>query len=95
MGGYMKVGFAEIANAASSITSGASQVQGQLDDLQQQVTKTLAAWEGATQGAYQEAQAKWTQAATDLQEVLAAIGIAVQQAGEAYQAAEQKNTARW
>jgi len=95
MTGPIKVTFGEIQSAASSIQSGASQVQGQLDDLQQQVTKTLSAWEGSSSGAYQEAQAKWTQAATDLQEVLAAIGIAVQQAGEAYQAAEQKNTGRW
>lgn len=91
----IKASFGQIAEAASSISSGATQVQQQLDDLKSQVDKTLAQWEGAAQGAYQASQAKWAQAAGDLQAVLAAIGTAVQQAGEAYQQAEQANTNRW
>uniref|UniRef100_UPI0039BF075E WXG100 family type VII secretion target n=1 Tax=Lentzea alba TaxID=2714351 RepID=UPI0039BF075E len=91
----MRVGFGEIAAAAAEISSGASQVDQQLSDLKDQVTKTLAQWEGSNSGAYQQAQEKWAQAAADLQSVMAAIGTAVQQAGEAYQAAEKKNEGRW
>jgi early secretory antigenic target protein ESAT-6 len=95
MGERMKIGFAEIATASQQISSGASQVQQQLDDLQTKVSSTLAQWEGSNQESYKAAQDKWSQAAADLQSVMAAIGTAVQQAGEAYQAAEQRNTARW
>ncbi|MET8756739.1 WXG100 family type VII secretion target [Lentzea sp. NPDC004782] len=95
MDGGIKATFGEIESAGSQISSGASQVQQQLDDLKAQVDKTLAAWEGSAQGAYQASQAKWAQAAGDLQAVLAAIGTAVQQAAEAYRTAEQQNTQRW
>ncbi|USX50726.1 WXG100 family type VII secretion target [Lentzea sp. HUAS12] len=91
----LKVTFAEITNASSTINSSATQVQGQLDDLRQEVTKTLANYQGDARAAYEAAQKKWDEAAADLQAVLAAIGTAVGQAGEAYEAAERANTQRW
>lgn len=91
----IKASFAEIAAAASQI-SGASKTIDQLnDDLKGKVTSTLANWDGASGEAYNEAQRKWDAASADLNAVLAAIGTAVQQASEAYQQAEQSNTARW
>jgi 6 kDa early secretory antigenic target len=91
----LKVTFAEIQNASSTINSSATQVQSQLDDLRQEVTKTLANYQGDARAAYEEAQRKWDQAAADLQAVLAAIGTAVGQAGQAYEAAEKQNVGRW
>ena len=91
----LKVTFAEIQNASSTINSSATQVQSQLDDLRQEVTKTLAGYQGSAREAYEAAQAKWDAAAADLQAVLAAIGTAVGQAGQAYEAAEKQNEGRW
>jgi early secretory antigenic target protein ESAT-6 len=91
----LKVTFAEIQNASSSINSSASSVQGQLDDLRSEVTKTLAGYDGDARVAYEAAQKKWDEAAADLQAVLAAIGTAVGQAGQAYEAAEKQNQGRW
>jgi 6 kDa early secretory antigenic target len=91
----LKVTFAEISNASSTINSSATSVQSQLDDLRQEVTKTLANYQGEARTAYEAAQKKWDEAAADLQAVLAAIGTAVGQAGEAYEAAEKSNTNRW
>jgi early secretory antigenic target protein ESAT-6 len=91
----LKVTFAEIQQASSTINSSATQVQSQLDDLRQEVTKTLAGYEGDARVAYEAAQQKWDQAAADLQAVLAAIGTAVGQAGQAYEAAEKQNLNRW
>ncbi|HEX7302661.1 WXG100 family type VII secretion target [Lentzea sp.] len=93
--GSIKVTFAEVANAASTITQSSKTIDDLNDQLRQKVTSTLAGWTGSAGEAYQGAQAKWDQASNDLNQVLAAIGVAVQQASEAYAQAEQSNAARW
>ncbi|MCG8921145.1 WXG100 family type VII secretion target [Lentzea sp. CC55] len=93
--GQVKVNFAELAGAASSITSAAQQVQQQLEDLKGQVVKVMAGYEGGAAEAYQAAQQQWDRSAADLQAVLSSIGIAVRDAGEAYNAAESANARRW
>ncbi|SFR09060.1 early secretory antigenic target ESAT-6 [Lentzea waywayandensis] len=91
----LQVTFAEIAQASSTINSSATQIEGQLGDLKSEVQKTLAGYTGDAREAYEAAQRKWDEAAADLQAVLAAIGTAVGQAGEAYEAAEKQNLGRW
>ncbi|MDX8052135.1 WXG100 family type VII secretion target [Lentzea sp. BCCO 10_0798] len=91
----LQVTFAEIQQAASTISSSATQVDGQLDELRSEVVKTMSGYSGDAAAAYQAAQQKWDEAAADLQKVLAAIGVAVGQAGEAYESAEKKNLSRW
>ncbi|GHH37806.1 WXG100 family type VII secretion target [Lentzea cavernae] len=91
----LQVTFAEIQVASSTINSSATQIESQLSDLKSEVTKTLAGYEGDARERYEEAQRKWDQAAADLQAVLAAIGTAVGQAGQAYEAAEKQNANRW
>lgn len=93
--GAIGVNFAEIQQAASTITSQSKAVDQLLDDLKREVQRVLATWEGSATEAYQGAQAQWDTAAADLNAVLAAIGTAVQQAGEAYQNAENQNKGRW
>lgn len=95
MSGQIQVTFAEVANAASQISSAAKSVDQQLDDLRSKVTATLSGYEGDAATQYQAAQAKWDKAAADLQAVLAAIGTAVQQSGEAYEQSERMNAQRW
>ncbi|MET9631562.1 WXG100 family type VII secretion target [Lentzea sp. NPDC006480] len=91
----VKVSFAELANAAGSISSSAQQVQQQLDDLRDQVTKVMGSYEGEAAAAYQQKQSQWDKSAADLQSVLSSIGIAVRDAGQAYEAAEKSNANRW
>jgi early secretory antigenic target protein ESAT-6 len=95
MNDKIKIDFGVLSGAAGDISSAASQVQQQLDDLKNQVRPVVAQWEGASSGAYQQAQQQWDTSAADLQQVLASIGTAVAQATEAYQQAEHQNTARW
>ncbi|MDX8142618.1 WXG100 family type VII secretion target [Lentzea sp. BCCO 10_0061] len=95
MTGEIQVTFAEVANAASQISSSAKSVDQQLDDLRSKVTSTLSGYTGDAATQYQAAQDKWDKAAADLQAVLAAIGTAVQQAGEAYEQSERMNAQRW
>ena len=81
--------------AASTITTQSKASTSLLDQLRDEVTKTLAGYTGAAAEAYQAQQTKWDTAAADLNTVLAAIGTAVQTAGESYQAAEKQNAGRW
>ncbi|GAA3841751.1 hypothetical protein GCM10022243_05210 [Saccharothrix violaceirubra] len=91
----IEVNFGELANAGGEIASQANQVQQALDDLKQRLAPVIAQWDGGASEAYQQAQNQWNTSAADLQSVLAAIGVAVQQATDAYQQAEQQNTVRW
>ncbi|WP_086663914.1 WXG100 family type VII secretion target [Lentzea kentuckyensis] len=95
MGDSVKVHFAELQNAASSISSSAQQVQQQLDDLKSEVVKVTSSYEGSAKEAYEAKQRDWDNSAADLQAVLSSIGIAVRDAAEAYQSAEQSNVNRW
>lgn len=95
MTGEIKATFGEISAAASTITSSSKAIDDLNDQLRNKVTSTLANWEGSAGEAYQGAQKAWDSASEDLNRVLASIGVAVQQASEAYQQAEQTNAGRW
>ncbi|MEJ2857446.1 MULTISPECIES: WXG100 family type VII secretion target [unclassified Saccharothrix] len=95
MNDRIEVNFGELASAAGNISSQASQVEQQLEDLKARLAPVIAQWDGGASEAYQEAQRKWDTSAADLQSVLASIGVAVQQATEAYEAAENTNRGRW
>lgn len=95
MSGAIKATFGEIAGAASTIAASSKRIDQLNDDLRTKVTSTLAGWEGGAGEAYQAAQKEWDRSSEDLNRVLASIGVAVQQASEAYQQAEQTNTGRW
>jgi len=91
----IKVTFGGLEAAAASISSNAQKVQGSLDDLKSYLQPLVASWTGQAAEAYQVHQKQWDTAAADLQQVLAAIGTAVQRAGEDYLDGERNNAARW
>jgi early secretory antigenic target protein ESAT-6 len=91
----IKVTFGGLEAAAGSISSNASKVQGSLDDLKQYLQPLVATWTGSASEEYNAHQAKWDAAAADLQQVLAAIGTAVQRAAEDYRDGERANASRW
>jgi len=93
--GQIKVTFGGLEAAAGNISSQANKVQGSLDDLKQYLQPLVAGWTGNASDQYQAHQAKWDQAAADLQQVLAAIGTAVQRAAEDYRDGERANAGRW
>jgi len=91
----IKVTFGGLEAAAGSISSNANKVQGSLDDLKQFLQPLVATWTGNASEEYNAHQAQWDAAAADLQQVMAAIGTAVQRAAEDYRSGEQTNAARW
>ncbi|AHI01537.1 hypothetical protein GCM10010174_08600 [Kutzneria viridogrisea] len=95
MGGHVQVTFAEVAQAASDIKSIHQSIESHLDQLKSKLAPVVGEWTGEASESYQEAQRRWDQAAADLFATLAAIGSAVQQAGEGYQNAEGAAKKLW
>jgi len=93
--GMMLVTFAELANAAQTIQQTSSNLNQRLDDLKAQLNPIAASWTGSASEGYQVQQHKWDQAQTDLNQVLQAIGAAVEAAHDAYQSTETSNTNAW
>jgi early secretory antigenic target protein ESAT-6 len=93
--GMIKVGFAQIAEASANIGSTAKTVDSLLDDLKSRLNPIRESYTGEARAAWEATQQQWDTAAADLNQVLAQIGTAVQQAGENYQAAEKANVSRW
>jgi WXG100 family type VII secretion target len=93
--GDLKVDFGALSGASADITSGANQLQSQLDQMDSALQPLRADWTGSASEAYQTAKTQWTQAITDMKQLLAEIGTAVSTSHDDYQAGEQKNTARW
>jgi early secretory antigenic target protein ESAT-6 len=91
----VKVTFGELAAAEGNITSTSQKITSELDQLKTFVQRLVGQWDGTAREAYFAQQNKLDQAAADLNQVLASVGIAVRQANESYQAAERANTGRF
>jgi WXG100 family type VII secretion target len=91
----LKVDFGALSAASADINSGANQIQSQLDQMDSALQPLRADWTGSASEAYQSAKAQWTQAITDMKQLLADIGSAVSTSHDEYQAGEKQNTARW
>jgi len=94
-GDGIQVTFGSLEAAAGNLGNQAHKVQASLEDLKSFLAPLVSNWSGAASEQYQQHQQRWDQAATDIQQVLAAIGTAVQNAAQDYQQGEQVNTARW
>ena len=91
----IKVTFGALEAAGGNIQGSAAKVQGSLDDLKRYLQPLVNTWTGAAHEQYMQLQAKWDSAASDLQQVLHSIGVAVHSANEAYRQGESANTARF
>ncbi|MFJ5886544.1 WXG100 family type VII secretion target [Kitasatospora cineracea] len=89
------VNFQTIQNASSEVRQTASRIQNQLDDLKAGVQRIASSWEGAAQQGYQARQAQWDAKAADLQQVLARIASALDNAAQSYQQTENSNSQIW
>ncbi|MGX7824334.1 WXG100 family type VII secretion target [Actinokineospora sp. 24-640] len=91
----ISVNFAEVANAAQSINSTSGQLEGLLSQLKSRLAPLAAGYTGAASEAWNAKQAEWDKAYDELKQVLSSIGMAVQQAGDNYEATEKANASRW
>ena len=90
-----QVNYGALDGAAADIKSGASNLQGCLDDLENTLNQLRSSWEGQTQEAYDEAQRRWNQGLEGLKDVLRRTSSAVDAARSNYQTTDQSNAARF
>lgn len=74
----IKYGFGAISNASQDILASSRTISAQLDELKAQLKPMVDTWDGEASDAYQLHQAKWDAAAAELNEILTAIGRAVE-----------------
>lgn len=93
--GRIQVTFGELENARSSIQTTWANISRELEDLKRFLQPMVETWTGEASTAYQAQQAKWDCAATDLNQVLNQIGVALGTSNENYQNAESTNARRY
>jgi 6 kDa early secretory antigenic target len=75
---------------AEQIRGGANGIKSQLDQLDGEVAKLRGSWSGAAQQAYDEAQRKWNQSITDMQQLLGNIATQTEHVAAGYDQTDAK-----
>jgi WXG100 family type VII secretion target len=91
----IKVTFGSMEQLAGDIRGQVAAIEGNLNDLGQQIRNLEQDWAGGASEGFQATKAKWFDAADGLRQVLARIETAVVQSTAGYGQAESKNAARW
>jgi len=91
----IKVTFAALESAQSSVASTAGRISTQLEDLKRFLAPLVATWQGQAAEDYGTKQRQWDTAAAEMTAVLAQIGVALGAANESYWRVEQANASRW
>lgn len=95
MSEQIKVTFGAMEQLAGDIRGQVAAIEGNLNDLGQQIRNLEQDWEGGASGGFQATKQKWFDAADNLRQVLARIETAVVQSTDGYNQAETRNAARW
>ncbi len=91
----IKVNFAQLSQASDDLGAVSRKIQAELDELEQKLKPLVETWGGGAMEAYRGAQVEWDNAAREMVETAAKMGVAVNTANEAYQAGEKKNVGRF
>jgi WXG100 family type VII secretion target len=94
-GNRVLVTFEAIASAQQSVAKTASSLDQKLADLKSMLQPLVQTWSGAASELYQQKQAQWESAQTDLNQVLQQIGKVLGVAHDAYTQAESANAKTW
>ena len=92
---YTRANFSGLSAGAENFSLAARALRDELSDLEGKLKANLAQWDGGAREAYWQAKAKWDKAANDMQTIVQALGGAIGDAHQNYQAAEKSNTSIW
>jgi early secretory antigenic target protein ESAT-6 len=95
MSGSTEVNFGGLDATSSTIGAKAKTIRARLDQLDSDLAPMRASWDGFARDAYHAAQSRWNAAAEDLNLILQAVGISVNDANTGYQDTEKLNTNMW
>ncbi|MBO3733666.1 WXG100 family type VII secretion target [Glycomyces niveus] len=93
MGSRIAMSYEELDAATAEIASQAGEMTSTLADLRTQLEALD--WEGADKAAYEEAKAQWDAAYAKINDILEAVGRAVNNAKERYEETERANASRF
>jgi len=88
------VQYGTLEEATANVQAAVAFMNQQLGDLKQYLAQLKELWEGDAGTAYKALQAKWDQAAQDLNQILARVPE-LKEAHDAYRAADQRNAGVW
>jgi WXG100 family type VII secretion target len=89
----IEVNYAQMEAAQGTITRISREIDGKLDTLRAMLQRME--WEGSDRAAYQQHQAKWDQAVTDINNILNEIGTALGSVRQNYIDTEMQNAKAW
>jgi early secretory antigenic target protein ESAT-6 len=90
-----QVNFSGMDNTAAGISGKAKTLEARIQQMENDLKPMQASWDGAARDAYHAAQLRWDTAARDLNAILNAVGIAVNESGTGYRDTERLNTNAW
>jgi WXG100 family type VII secretion target len=93
MSGRIAMSYEELEAATAEIASQSGEMTSTLADLRTQLDALD--WEGADKVSYEEAKLQWDQAFEKINDILEAVGRAVDNAKNRYQETEAANAARF
>ena len=89
------VTFQSISEASQNTKATASYMNQELDQLKSDLSQLKSIWDGQAAVDYKALQAKWDTATADLNQILADISMALDQAHSLYLETEQTNASVW
>ncbi|RZS90372.1 WXG100 family type VII secretion target [Motilibacter rhizosphaerae] len=89
------VTFSAISQAQGDIATTSQNINSELADLKAYLAPLVATWSGQAAENYQAKQKQWDEAAAEINQILDAIGRAVGNAHDDFQAAESSNASIW
>ncbi|MEU6858318.1 WXG100 family type VII secretion target [Glycomyces sp. NPDC046736] len=92
-GGRIAMSYEQLEGATAEIASQSGEMNGTLTDLRSQLEALD--WEGADKASYEESKAQWDAAFAKIDEILQAVGRAVDNAKNRYMETEAANRARF
>ena len=92
---HIKYDFGQIGNTAQDIRSPAANINGQLNELKEVIRPMTQTWEGEAATSYMAHQAKWDQAAADLNEILNQIANTVEDGNNTMHAVNNAAANSW
>jgi len=94
-GASILVTFQSIMEASQNTKSTAAYMNQELDQLKRDLAQLKSIWEGQAAVDYKALQAKWDNATADLNQILADISQALDQAHQLYTETENANASVW
>ncbi len=86
----IQITYATVTASAADIRSSATEIGGQLDQLNAKVKKVVATWNGEAQQAYHAQHSGWDAEVNGLKTTLMQIATALEQATEGYQQTDRR-----